>query len=354
MSPTALHADHTDNVWIRYRDNFPRHLVGVGRFLQTEAMHALSQDCGYHGLRLNFEAYITLIGHDGARLTEIAEIMGISKQACNQTANQIEQAGYLTRLPDPRDGRAKLLALTPRGHKLRSDGVRIVAGLQQQFAELVSGKAIDDAIATLAQLSASLNLAVLQKVEHQPGDRDAWLGGLLPRLSDYVMHRLMELTSARGHPGLKLSFGDVLTLIGPLGGRMQRMAIIQGVSKQAISATSSELESLGYIRRDPDPADARQVLLQFTDRGRQLIADSVVSVDQLDAEFSALAGRRALTRLQSTLSALYDALDLESDVFEPSRPVAIGALARQLTRQLGRRDAQALARLLLAPTDQNI
>ena len=36
------------------------------------------------------------------------------------------------------------------------------------------------------------------------------------------------------------------------------MAAIQDVSKQAISAIATELEVLGYLRREADPEDARQ------------------------------------------------------------------------------------------------
>lgn len=350
MRHTTSQSRDADQLWGEYRDNFARHLLAVGKYLQTEAMRTLTEERGYRGLRLNFEAYIALIGRDGVRLTEIAEVMRISKQACNQTANQIEAAGYIRRLPDPHDGRAKLLALTNRGQKLRSDGVEVVAGLQQCFVEIVGGAAIDDAIATLAQLTAKLNLVVVQDFDHRRGVHDAWLGGLLPRLNTYVLHRLHEMCLKRGHPELKLSFGEILALIGPQGGRIQHMAVILGVSKQAISATATELENLGYIRRDCDPADARQVVLQLTDRGGQLIADSVSCVRQLVAEFSELTGVRALGRLQTTLLALYRTLNLGSEATEFRRPPALEVLAQQLVGQLGIEDAHTLARLLMANT----
>ena len=75
--------------------------------------------------------------------------------------------------------------------------------------------------------------------------REAALAGLLPRFSDFLKHRLMALTAAKGHPDLKLSFAQVLSAIGPQGGRIQQMAELQGVTKQAISAIAVELEDLG-------------------------------------------------------------------------------------------------------------
>ncbi|MDZ7781892.1 MAG: MarR family transcriptional regulator [Halioglobus sp.] len=183
----------------------------------------------------------------------------------------------------------------------------------------------------------------------QPEQRYRGMGGLLPRLSDHTVQRLMELTRARGHPGLKLCYGHVLTLIGPEGGRIRQMAAIQDVSKQAISAIAGELEHLGYLRRETDPADARQVVLFFTARGEQLIADSVAGVTELEAEFAAVVGDAALGRLKATLRTLYQSLCPEREVFEDDERADIGQLASQLRRRLGEQGSQALARELLNP-----
>jgi DNA-binding MarR family transcriptional regulator len=160
----------------------------------------------------------------------------------------------------------------------------------------------------------------------------------------------MELTRAKGHPGLKLCFGQVLTLIGPAGGRIQQIAATQDVSKQAISVIATELEALGYLQRQPDPMDARQIVLQFTERGKQLIADSVASVEQLEAEFAEIVGKTALKRMNSTLHELYRGLRLEQEIFESMDTADINLLAQQLQQQLGNRGSQELARLLLAPS----
>ena len=87
------------DTWQRYRANLPRHLMGIARHLQSEVMQTLTQRRGHTGLRLGFEPFMTLIGQHGARITDLADWLGISKQACNQTINQIEQAGYV-RDPD--------------------------------------------------------------------------------------------------------------------------------------------------------------------------------------------------------------------------------------------------------------
>ncbi len=335
-------------VWNRYRHNFSRHLLGVARYLQTSMMHTLQEQCGHEHLRLGFSPYITLIGEGDKRLTDLAEILGISRQACNQAVKQVKAAGYIERTVDPADGRAKQLTLSPRGRKLRRDGVRIVAQLDQQFADIVGESQIADASRSLWKIYQSLSLGFTAQGNLPAGN--TVMGGLLPRLSDYILQRLMELTHARGHPGLKLCFGQVLTLIGPNGGRIHQIAATQDVSKQAISVIATELEQLGYLQRHADPQDARQIVLQFTARGETLIADSVAGVEELEQEFAAIIGRAALKRLNSTMQDLYRGLLLEQDIFEHRATADISLLARQLQQQLGVRGSQALARLLLRPS----
>ena len=68
-------------------------------------MNTLQEECGHTNLRLGFAPYITLIGEGEKRLTDLAEILGVSRQACNQTAKQVEAAGYIERRAHPTDRR---------------------------------------------------------------------------------------------------------------------------------------------------------------------------------------------------------------------------------------------------------
>jgi DNA-binding MarR family transcriptional regulator len=54
-------------------------------------------------------------GPQGARPTELATRLRISKQALNYLLGELERLDYLERRPDPDDQRSKRVALTPRG-----------------------------------------------------------------------------------------------------------------------------------------------------------------------------------------------------------------------------------------------
>jgi DNA-binding MarR family transcriptional regulator len=63
-------------------------------------------------------AYFTVFrypGPQGARPTDVAAQVGISKQALNYLLRELERLGYLEREPHPDDLRSKRIVLTERG-----------------------------------------------------------------------------------------------------------------------------------------------------------------------------------------------------------------------------------------------
>lgn len=70
----------------------------------------------------------------GLRLTELAERAHTTKQAMRYTVNQLEAAGYVERVPDPTDGRAKFIRLTERGWAVRRVADEIIASIEGECA----------------------------------------------------------------------------------------------------------------------------------------------------------------------------------------------------------------------------
>jgi DNA-binding MarR family transcriptional regulator len=68
----------------------------------------------------------------GLRLTELAERSRTTKQAMLYTVNQLEAAGYVERVADPTDGRAKIVRLTARGWEVRWVADEIIAGIEEE------------------------------------------------------------------------------------------------------------------------------------------------------------------------------------------------------------------------------
>ena len=68
----------------------------------------------------------------GLRLTELAERAHTTKQAMRYTVNQLEAAGYVERVSDPTDGRAKIIRLTQRGWEGRRVADEIIASIEHE------------------------------------------------------------------------------------------------------------------------------------------------------------------------------------------------------------------------------
>jgi len=70
---------------------------------------------GMAGLRpLHALVLIPLLG-GGRHASDLADTLGVSRQAVAQVVTRLERDGYLMRVTDPGDARAKLICLTSRG-----------------------------------------------------------------------------------------------------------------------------------------------------------------------------------------------------------------------------------------------
>src|SRR5215211_166187 len=66
---------------------------------------------------------------------EMTEHTHATKQTLLYTINQLEAAGYVERVPDPTDGRAKIIRLTQRGWELRRVGDEIIASIEHECVQ---------------------------------------------------------------------------------------------------------------------------------------------------------------------------------------------------------------------------
>jgi DNA-binding MarR family transcriptional regulator len=73
----------------------------------------------------------------GSRLTDLALSAGLTKQAVGEAVTELERLGYVVRVPDPGDGRAKIIQLTDRGMDAVIKGRRIFAEIEREWAEQI-------------------------------------------------------------------------------------------------------------------------------------------------------------------------------------------------------------------------
>jgi DNA-binding MarR family transcriptional regulator len=92
------------------------------------------------------------IDEAGARLTELADRSGLTKQSVGEAVADLEQRGFVERVPDPADGRAKIIRLTPHGADALAAALEIFADIEARFAAEVGQERFDEFRETLTRL----------------------------------------------------------------------------------------------------------------------------------------------------------------------------------------------------------
>lgn len=102
-----------------------------------EELHRRLAERGYADIRHAHGCVFRHVERDGVRLTDLAELAGHSKQAVGEFVADLEALGYVERVPDPADRRAKIIRLTPRGTEAKEAGQEIFSAVEREWAERI-------------------------------------------------------------------------------------------------------------------------------------------------------------------------------------------------------------------------
>lgn len=96
------------------------------------------------------------IGPGGTRLTDLAEQALITKQSAGFLVDQLERAGYVERVPDPTDARARLVRIAARGERVLPVAADAVAEVEREWAAHLGPRrtaALREALALLREIT---------------------------------------------------------------------------------------------------------------------------------------------------------------------------------------------------------
>lgn len=94
-------------------------------------------DTEFSDIRVTHGCVFGNIDPEGSRLTELAERARMTKQSVGEVTTDLEQRGYVERVPDPADGRAKIIRLTERGHEAQTLGFELIAEIEREWGERI-------------------------------------------------------------------------------------------------------------------------------------------------------------------------------------------------------------------------
>ena len=98
------------------------------------------------------------ITSDGIRLTDLADKLGVTKQAIGPLVDDLEREGVVERVDDPHDRRAKRIRWTRKGQRALLHGLGVLAQLETELARDVGKARLAELADTCERLIAAIEI----------------------------------------------------------------------------------------------------------------------------------------------------------------------------------------------------
>jgi DNA-binding MarR family transcriptional regulator len=128
-------------------------VVGAARVVADRLGDAVAR-AGIDDMRAPYGYVIRALADGDRTLTELAGLLGVSKQAAIKVVDEMEARGFLTRTTSRGDRRVKLLQLTTKGRKVRRAALAASRKMERELRAELGDAAVDDLRVALEQLLA--------------------------------------------------------------------------------------------------------------------------------------------------------------------------------------------------------
>ncbi len=125
-------------------------------FFMNERLLERVAAAGFSDIRIAHTAVFQHVLDAGSRITELAERAQLTKPTVVYLVNDLEAMGYAERVPDPGDGRAKLVRLTKRGLAAREAGRAAVVEIETEWGAALGEERLAELRELLLELRAFL------------------------------------------------------------------------------------------------------------------------------------------------------------------------------------------------------
>jgi DNA-binding MarR family transcriptional regulator len=124
-----------------------------------DGLHERLRERGWDDVRPAY-GFVLLAARDGTTATELATLMGVTKQAASKIVDAMEGARYVTRGPGVRDARQRRVELSERGVELLAAVESIYAELEDSWVTVIGRDHLErlraDLVAVLARADGAL------------------------------------------------------------------------------------------------------------------------------------------------------------------------------------------------------
>ena len=122
----------------------------------TELLHRRFAERGHLEIRPPHGNVMQFLDDAGTRVSVLAERAQMTKQSMAELVVHLERLGYVERVPDPSDRRAKLVRATPRGKQLYAIARGVVAEIEADWTKRLGKTKMRQLRTLLEELNAGL------------------------------------------------------------------------------------------------------------------------------------------------------------------------------------------------------
>lgn len=136
-------------------DRLGRHLVGLSTALRLRMSEGLEKRG--HELRPSTAQVVPNLPPEGLRMSELAARLRLTAQRAGQLVDELESLGYLERVADPDDGRARRVVFAARGRRLVRDIDEITREISADFARAIGARRFEQLCTLLEDLDVAMH-----------------------------------------------------------------------------------------------------------------------------------------------------------------------------------------------------
>lgn len=111
-------------------------------------------DLGHPGMRTADALALEAIGADGCSVTELGRRLGVTRQAAAKTAEALDAAGYVERVPERRDRRALRLVRTARADDLLRRSAAALELRIEAWRQEIGSQRLETALETIVRMGS--------------------------------------------------------------------------------------------------------------------------------------------------------------------------------------------------------
>jgi DNA-binding MarR family transcriptional regulator len=145
--PDTTAREAPENLGILLRESFRT---------MNEQVIARLVERGHEAVRYAHGNVFQYLDDDGTRVSVLAQRAGMTKQSMAQLVEHLERHGYLERVPDPADGRAKLVRTTALGKEVFAIVREVVGEIEGRVEAALGAAKLARLRALLRELDAAL------------------------------------------------------------------------------------------------------------------------------------------------------------------------------------------------------